>query len=351
VGNRVTLNAVEYTYDDADQMLTAGEVDYGYDANGNQTGRGADTFAYDHENRLTQAAMAGNTSTYAYNGDGLRASQTIGGNAVSYTWGVNAGLPVILQDSLDNTYVYGLDLISATDGVGDQTYFLYDGLGSTTELTAGDGSVAGTYAYDVFGPVRTHTGAATQWTYTGEQNDPTGLEYLRARYYDPAIGRFPSRDPVRGFVLAPQTLNPYPYTVNNPVNYTDPSGKIAIAQPLRGEKPPSHQLPVAPPGCWLEERPGSSGAGFPYGCPVTILYPRTYVQMSLADLFEPVVDLLDWLASRSPECYGNAGATGALGLGGLLAYRTGQVWITRPVQTLFWLQAGRTANACMDAAN
>jgi YD repeat-containing protein len=113
-----------------------------------------------HENRLTEAVIGGNTSTYAYNGDGLRASQTIGGNAVSYTWDVAAGLPVILQDSLDNSYVYGLDLISATDSVGDQTYFLYDGLGSTTDLADGDGAVTGTYTYDAFGPVRAHTGAS-----------------------------------------------------------------------------------------------------------------------------------------------------------------------------------------------
>jgi hypothetical protein len=108
-------------------------------------------------------------------------------------WDVNAGLPVILQDSLDNTYVYGLDLISATDDTSVQTYFLYDGLGSTTELANGGGTVTGTYRYDAFGSVRTHTGAGTEWTFTGEQNDPTGLVYLRARYYDPAVGRFLSR--------------------------------------------------------------------------------------------------------------------------------------------------------------
>jgi len=75
-------------------------------------------------------------------------------------------------------------------------YYLSDGLGSTTELADGDGTVTGAYAYDVFGPVRAHTGASTEWSYTGEQNDSSGLEYLRARYYDPAVGRFLTQDPI-----------------------------------------------------------------------------------------------------------------------------------------------------------
>ncbi len=64
------LRPTPYTYD-ADQMTTAGGVSYGYDANGSQTSRGADTFTYDHENRLTQSVVGGVTSTSTYNGDGF----------------------------------------------------------------------------------------------------------------------------------------------------------------------------------------------------------------------------------------------------------------------------------------
>ena len=67
--------------------------------------------------------------------------------------------------------------------------------------------------------MRSHTGSSgTEFTFTGEQNDPNGLEYLRARYYDPATGRFVSRDPI-------PHLNSYIYAGNNPVNVTDPSGR------------------------------------------------------------------------------------------------------------------------------
>ncbi|CAG0928113.1 tRNA(Glu)-specific nuclease WapA [Thermoflexales bacterium] len=65
--------------------------------------------------------------------------------------------------------------------------------------------------------------------FTGEQtDDDTGLVYLRARWYDSATGRFTTRDPFPGFVALPQTLHPYTYVGNNPVNLTDPSGKFAF---------------------------------------------------------------------------------------------------------------------------
>jgi RHS repeat-associated protein len=178
-------------------MLTAGGVLYGSDNNGNQASRGPDTFSYDHENRLYQTVIGGATSSSTYNGDGLRMSHTTGGVTTNYTWDVARGLSVVLQDGT-NSYVYGLDLISATDGAGAQTYFTYDGLGSTTDLTNGSGAVTDTYSYDVFGAIRSHTGTAVNyWQFTGEQRDAdSGLYYLRARYYDPGIGRFLTRDPL-----------------------------------------------------------------------------------------------------------------------------------------------------------
>jgi RHS repeat-associated protein len=56
--------------------------------------------------------------------------------------------------------------------------------------------VTGTYEYDAFGAVRAQTGATTEWSFTGEQHDATGLEYLRARYYDASTGWFLSQDPM-----------------------------------------------------------------------------------------------------------------------------------------------------------
>lgn len=51
----------------------------------------------------------------------------------------------------------------------------------------------------------------------------TGFQYLRARYYDPATGQCLTRDP-----LEPVTGTPYAYANNSPLNFTDPSGEIAL---------------------------------------------------------------------------------------------------------------------------
>jgi len=99
-------------------------------------------------------------------------SHTVSGDTTSYTWDAAAGLPVILQDSQGNTYVYGLDLISRTDSGGVQEYYLYDGLGSTTDLTDGSGNNVASYGYDVFGAIRSQSGSsANLWLFTGEQRD------------------------------------------------------------------------------------------------------------------------------------------------------------------------------------
>jgi RHS repeat-associated protein len=218
VGNRLTKNSTSYSYDDANQLTSAGGTTYGYDNNGNQISRGADTLAWDRENRLTSATIGGPATTYTYNGDGLRQTRTSGGNTTSYVWDVAARVPMLLQDGT-NAYVYGRSLVSMTDASGAQTYRLTDGLGSTAHLADGAGNVTGSYTYDVFGAARTHTGASTEYSFTGEQNDPNGLEYLRARYYDNATGRFLSGDPLG---------SAYRYAGNNPVNMVDPRGLYPI---------------------------------------------------------------------------------------------------------------------------
>ena len=87
-------------------------------------------------------------------------------------------------------------------------------------LADGDGAITGTYEYDVFGAVRSHNGDATEFSYTGEQVDPSGVQYLRARYYEPETGRFISRDPV------PHRQS-YAYVGNPPCDFVDPSGLTA----------------------------------------------------------------------------------------------------------------------------
>jgi len=233
MGNRLTKvhngTTTSYTYDDLDEMTAAGGVTHTYDNNGSQTAAGSNSWSWDAANRLTSATIGGVSSSYTYNGAGVRTSRTVGGTTIGYTWDLTGSLPNVLQDSNGNKYVYGLDLISQTDSSAAQQYFLYDGLGSTTGISNGTGSVTGTYAYDAFGAVRSQTGVTTEWSFTGEQNDPTGLQYLRARYYDTATGRFIARDPLA-------LMQRYSYADANPINFIDPSGLVSQDDYARGAR-------------------------------------------------------------------------------------------------------------------
>jgi RHS repeat-associated protein len=144
-----------------------------------------------------------------------RMSRGDGTTTVDYVWDVVGGLPLLLQDGT-NTYVYGLGLIAIYDG-SEMTYRLVDGLGSTVNLCDQDGELVGEYTYDAYGNVREQSGDGTEFSFAGEQSDPNGLDFLRARYYDPEIGRFLSGDPLGGG---------YGYAAGNPINLTDPSGLV-----------------------------------------------------------------------------------------------------------------------------
>ena len=151
VGNRLTLtrgSATTYTYDKADRITAAGAVSYTVNANGNLTTRGNDTFAYDQANRLKTASVGGTSASYTYDGDGKGASKTVGGNTTSYVYDAKRSLPVVLDDG-ERKYVWGPGLISQTDGSGNLTYFLGDGLGSTRALTDDTGNFVATGGYDV----------------------------------------------------------------------------------------------------------------------------------------------------------------------------------------------------------
>ncbi len=105
----------------------------------------------------------------------------------------------------------------------DGLYHAYhqDEQGSTAYITGQDKTIENCYQYDAFGNLTEHKeNIANRILYTGQQYDQeTGQYYLRARYYNPAVGRFLQEDTYRG-----DGLNLYAYCANNPVMYYDPSG-------------------------------------------------------------------------------------------------------------------------------
>ncbi|MBK8466832.1 MAG: RHS repeat-associated core domain-containing protein [Chloracidobacterium sp.] len=100
-------------------------------------------------------------------------------------------------------------------------HFLQDHLGSTVAVTSSDGSVNEVNSYDSFGNP-SNSSFSTRYQFTGREFDSfSGLQYSRARFYDPQIGRFISEDPI-GF--AGGDVNLYGYVWNDPLNFIDPFG-------------------------------------------------------------------------------------------------------------------------------
>ena len=232
-GNRLTKVAgatTAYAYDRADRLLTAGATAVTVNAVGNITARGTDTFAYDQANRLTSATVAGVTETYTYDGDGVRFSRQVGAGPRH---------PLRQRSSTPGCRSRSTTAPASTSGATASPtpcparrleVYHADRLGSVRAITDATGAVTATYRTDEFGLPTATTGTTTQpFTFTGEPRDATGLTYLRARYYDPTLGRFMSRDRGQDFLGSPGSLNSYVYVESNPTTSRDPSGRVAPA--------------------------------------------------------------------------------------------------------------------------
>jgi RHS repeat-associated protein len=131
-------------------------------------------------------------------------------------------------------YVRGLQLIRQTkvNGVAAEVLFpLIGHLGTSLGAVDADGNLIEQVDSDVFGNFDRATGLKQTHLYTGEFWDQdTQLLYLRARWYDPSVGRFISADPFEGRQQDPRSLNRYSYAHGDPVHNTDPSGLFSLSE-------------------------------------------------------------------------------------------------------------------------
>jgi RHS repeat-associated protein len=207
-------------------------VTYSYDELGERTratpGSGpATTYGYDQASDLTSVArphegeVSAIEDSYGYDGDGLRASQTISGTTSYMSWDAADALPLLLSDGT-SVFIYGSGGLPIEQVSGETVQYLHhDQQGSTRMITAAAGTVAGATTFDAYGNKLASTGSATTALgYDGQYTSAdTGLIYLRARVYDSASAQFLSRDPLEAF-----TREAYGYAGSDPVNRLDRSG-------------------------------------------------------------------------------------------------------------------------------
>jgi len=201
---------------------------YGYDANGNMTSRTvlgtSYTLTYDAENRLT-GVSGGASATFVYDGDGKRVKATFGANNTAY---VGDYFEWTGSTSSMVKYYYANGQRVALRVGSTLYYLLNDHLGSTAITANSSGGKYAELRYKAYGETRYSDGTTpTTFRFTGQREEATiGLYYYGARYYDAALGRFIQADSIVPRPGDPQSLNRYSYVLNNPLRYTDPTGRI-----------------------------------------------------------------------------------------------------------------------------
>lgn len=234
--------SVTFGYDELNRIISSSEANeqYSYDKKGNRLtllstapDLHTDTmeYTYDKANQLKSVTRNSTSTTYKYDGDGLMRERNNGSTTRFYYDGQN----LIAEGSVSGSnvsfkarYVRGYQLLSMKNQWGTVGYYLENGHGDVVNLYKQDQSLLNTYDYDIWGNP-TVTEEADQYgnpfRYAGEYWDEgIGLQNLRARWYDPSIGRFITEDTWEGRVNHPDSQNPYIYVINNPLIYVDPSG-------------------------------------------------------------------------------------------------------------------------------
>ncbi len=220
-----------YSYNTSNELTSNSSGSYTYDANGNTlSDASGKSYTWDFENRLVSAVVPGTgTVSFKYDPFGRRiykSSPTFTGifvydgpNLIETANSSGAEIAGYTQDrDIDSP-------LSELRGGTTSYYEADETLGSITSLSNSAGALANTYTYDSFGNLTASTGTLTNpFRYTGREFDSeTGLYFYRARYLDPATGRFITEDPLR----FGGGTDFYPYADDSPVNEIDPLGLTA----------------------------------------------------------------------------------------------------------------------------
>jgi len=221
--NSVTASAT------TNHITTSG---YSYDANGNLTNDGVNTLTYDAENRLLTSSGSLGSGTYTYDGKGRRVKKVSGGTATVYIYSGGNIIAEYLNgagpSSPTNEYFYaGSNKVASVQS--GSTYYFHNDRHSLRVRTTSTGAVADQQGAFPFGETWYVTTSGSEWIFGNYQRDnESGNDFAYAREYVNRLGRFATGDPVRvRRTEAPRKFNLYSYVANDPINATDPTGKLA----------------------------------------------------------------------------------------------------------------------------
>jgi RHS repeat-associated protein len=232
VGNRTaSLGVSSYTTNSSNQLTATPTASYTYDNNGNTLtktiGTNTTTYGWDYENQLTSVTLpaSGGTVSFKYDPLGRRIYKSSPAVTSIFAYdGENLAEETSSSGSVVARYANGRHIDELLEMIRSSSTLFYnaDALATVTSLSNGTGGLSQTYSYDAYGTQTGSSGSATNlFRFTGRELDTeTALNYYRARYYDPAVGRFLSEDP-EGFGGGD---NFYAYVANNPSLWNDPFG-------------------------------------------------------------------------------------------------------------------------------
>ena len=230
------------------RILSDGTWNYSYDAENNRIGKTniltgeTWSYAYDEQNHLISAVDCTADGTLlaqvsiTYDAFGRKLSETTwtpttGSQTQKYGYdGANVWADLNGSNQLTTRYVRpdGVDGLTASESAAGVSWYLTDAQGSVRVVASSTMTPLDTITYDGFGNITSQTNAAEsgRYLYTGREWDKTlGLQNNRARWYDPASGRWTTEDPWK-FKAGDTNLDRY--VGNSPTNATDPSGKVLV---------------------------------------------------------------------------------------------------------------------------
>jgi RHS repeat-associated protein len=231
--NLIEAPGTSNAFDEASQIESATGETFAFDNEGERTEESpstgpATTLGYDQDGELRSVKRTGEgeasgvQESFGYNGLGLLASRTTALNTKHLSWDISESPELLLSDG-SNSYIYGPNGLPVEQiSTGEvPTYLHHDQLGSTRVVTTASGSVAATLTFGPYGKLTGSTGAgSTALGYAGQYAlEQSGLQYLRARFYDPGTAQFLTADP-----SSARTRLPFGYTGGNPINRRDPTG-------------------------------------------------------------------------------------------------------------------------------